>query len=196
MNTFFDVLEDFLKSTESKANEKASQINDEIAKFDITTDEGYAKYMQFLGDLRIKAGKHSKFLNAVLGEDVNDLLDRIAKEATDQYLKAKEEREIAAKAEYDRIAAEKAEKLKQEQAAKAKSQNKQRKFDISEDHCTGCKPSTQYPSEAVSDEMYDSVCRIVRNYMDKNISTDDYDPEFLDMLEAELIEYSCWLHKN
>ena len=194
MSTFFDTLEDFLKSTENKTNEKVSQLNDEISKFDITTDEGYAKYMQFLGDLRIKATKHNAFFKVILGEDIDVLLDRIAKEATDQYLKAKEEREIAAKAEYDRIAAEKAEKLKQEQSAK--QQNKQHKFDINEDHCTGCKPSTQYPSEAVSDEMYDSVCRIVRNYMDKNINTDEYDPEFLDMLEAELIEYSCWLHKN
>ena len=196
MSTFFDTLEDFLKSTENKTNEKVSQLNDEISKFDITTDDGYAKYMQFLGDLRIKATKHNAFFKVILGEDVDALLDRIAKEATDQYLKAKEEREIAAKAEHDRIEAEKAEKLQQEQAAKAKSQTKQSKFDISEDHCTGCKPSTQYPSEAVSDEMYDSVCRIVRNYMDKNVNTDEYDPEFLDMLEAELIEYSCWLHKN
>jgi len=195
MSTFFDALEDFLKSTENKTNEKVSQLNDEISKFDITTDEGYAKYMQFLGDLRIKATKHNAFFKVILGEDVDALLDRIAKEATDQYLKAKEEREIAAKAEYDRIAAEKADKLKQEQEAKAKQQNKQHKFDINEDHCTGCKPS-KYPSEAVSDEMYDSVCRIVRNYMDKNINIDEYDPEFLDMLEAELIEYSCWLHKN
>ena len=188
MGNFLDALEDLVKSTEIKTNEKVNEFRDELSKLDLTTDEGYSKYMNFLADLRIKASKHNAFFKAFLGEDASTMIDRIAQEATNQYMKAKKEREAeeARKAEEERKAklaeeARKADEDKQKQNKTAKTV----KFDISKDH-----------EQEKNDDLYASISRIVKKYINNEIKPMGYKKEMCDLLEAELIEYTCWLHKT
>ena len=175
MGNILDILEDFFSMTEEKANEKVENIT---SQFDLTTDEDYSRYMEFLGDLRIKAQKHNNVLKLIIGEDVGDLIDRIAQDATDKHLEAKTEK--------DR-------EIKFTQAKESENKNDS-KFDIHEDHKAS---DNECPSTEISDKEYESICRIVRNYIDNNIViNEEFDQDMCDALEAELLEYTCWLYNK
>lgn len=175
MGNFLDILEDFFSMTEEKANEKLENIT---SQFDLTTDEGYSRYMEFLGDLRIKAKKHNDVLKFIIGEDVGELIDRIAQDATDKHFAAK---------------AEKEKETRFNQVKESENKNDS-KFDIHEDHKAS---DTKYDSTDISDKEYESICRIVRNYVDNNIVVnEEFDQDMCDALEADLLDYTCWLYNK
>ena len=184
MGSFFDIFGDFFKNYEDSVDAVKEKIN----SYDLTTDEGYGEYMKFLGDLRVKADKYNDIFKIILGENVGDLIDRIAQDATNQYEEAKKKKAGEAK---------KAEEAKKETVLKTnicKEQPSDKKIDIAEEHkCCKCNDCHAWPSDKVSDEVYDSICNIVERYMDEY----SYDDEKLnDWLEAELIEFASWLHKQ
>lgn len=168
---FFDLLEDLIGS---QTNDTVEKTKDELKEYDVTTDEGYGNFMKFLGDLKIKAGKHSEFFKVILGEDVGDLIDRIAQEATDQHEAAKQKKE-----------AETATKPQ-----KSNTDSNKKTIDIAESHKCDCK-TEQCPSDKVSDEKHQSICNIVDRYINENFD-DDIDTSWL---ESELVEFACWLNK-
>ena len=192
--SFFDILNDFINIPK----EASQKFDDEIKDLDITTDEGYGKYMKFLGDIRVRSEKYNDFMKLVLGEDVSDLIDRMAKEATDQYTEAKKEREEAERVAEEKRKAEEIRKKKEEMLRRnvelvkeKEAEAKKSKFDISKDH--GKIVLGTMPSDKVSDEVHQSICNVVSRYMETYIDpyVNDYDDR--SEIEAELIEFACWL---
>ena len=174
---FFDILESFVNSC---TNNGAEKMKEELNGYDVTTDEGYGEYMKFLGDLRIKASKHNDFFKLIFGEDIGDVIDKLAQDVTNQYEAAKAERLAKEKAERQQ------KKEKESNINYVDHENAGTKFDISKDHNKHC-----MPSDDVSDEKYQSICNIVSRYVDENFD-DDIDTSWL---EAELVEFACWLGK-
>lgn len=181
MGTFLEALEDLVKSTESKANEKMNDFREEINKLDLSTDEGYSKYMNFLADLRIKASKYNTFFKTILGEDVSTLIDRIAQEATDQYMKAKKERE---EKEAEALKAEEARKAEQARNTEVKKP-KTTKFDISSDH-----------QHSENDPLRDSINRIVDKYVLNELLPAGWGEKWVESIKDELVKYTYWLHNT
>ena len=214
MSSFFDILNDFMNSSE----EDVKKTIDEVNNYDVTTDEGYGEYMKFLGDLRVKAAKYDGVFKVILGESGTELIDRIANEATAQYEEAKKKREEEAriealkKAELEEKRKE-AERIENEIRQKKEDlikRNKEfinkkmhqtaepedgcKKFDISDDHCEKHTAKVgNMPSDNVDDDAYQSICNVVDRYMENFIAPYNTDYDACAEIEAELIEFACWL---
>ena len=190
------------ESKESRENiqDSINRIN-EVLEYDLTTYEGYSKYMEYLGDLRKRAKDYNGVLKIICGKTGEELVDEVAQQATTIYQEAKEKRE-AEKRDAEKKKAEEAKKQQRDlSSGNDVCKSGKRVINECDDYCKKDSKNDDEPctSQLVSDDFYDHVCNIVTKYMEESwipYSKQYYgavDEDEADYVTDELIEFACWL---
>lgn len=177
-------------------NEISDSLNhiNEILDLDLTTKEGYSRYMEYLADLRNRVKSYDGFLKAVSGKTGAEIIDEIAQKATTFYEENKKEQEAPIKVTED-----------------FKKGSPDNSKEIVEPACDECKDSKyddqdediyeedvcNNPSDIVDENVLESINRIVNRYIDESLLP-NYNyrlrEDDLDWLTDELVEFACWLN--
>lgn len=220
-NLFGESIENLIKSAEKKWDEaydkieKQRQYNEdcqkakdtmsesinrinEILDVDLTTKEGYSRYMEYLADLRNRTQGYDGFLKAISGKTAAEIIDDIAQKATTFYEENKKEKQCPIGVTED------LNEFKKETTESSKDIIEPEYYDGDDEcgdygDCAFEEDVCANPSDMVSEQVLESINRIVDRYLDeslipsygKNISEND-----LDWLTDELVEFACWLNKQ
>lgn len=189
------------ESKESRDNmqEAINHIN-EVLEYDLTTSEGYSKYMEYLADLRKRVKEYNNIIKLISGQTAEEMIDDIAQKATDIYMEAKKKQ---VSEEYEK--AKEAELKQAESEMKSCTNNQGKNIEDSKKKCEDCQKDyygepdeNDYmpnPSELVDDFTLKSVKRIVNNYTDESLLklVPNLEEDELEWLKRELVEYTCWI---
>lgn len=148
----------------------------EILDLDLTTHEGYSKYMEYLGNLRNRTKEYDGFLKAISGKTAAEIIDEIAQKATTFYEENRKEKNETT--------------VRVDEKPEFKKTNEETKKEIVEQN---------NPSDGVDDSIMASINRIVDRYVNESLLP-SYDGKLRDRdrdwLIRELVEYSCWLNQQ
>lgn len=182
-----------VKNSQKSIQDSINNVND-VIQYDLTTDEGYSKYMEYLGKLRNKFDSGNDpsanaFLKLICGQTATEILDEIAQKATDVHEEAKKQREKPL-----------TEKCTNEKICEWK--NNDNTLDKCEKDCN-CDKTTEpekyvNPSERIPYSTYENICTIVDRYFDTELipNNEDLDENDLDFIYGEIIEFASWLKQQ
>lgn len=197
---------------ENESRDKLSgDINkiNEVLEYDLTTNEGYCRYMEYLANIRKTAKEYNGILKIICGQTAEEILDSIAQKATDIYMEAQNNKQEAIKAnnvdncnsckKSDEDSCKKSDEDANQNVKQCNCDNQhQQKYTINNEE--ELVDTYVFPSEKVDDDTYYHICNIVDRYFDEEINkyceTTGLEPDdSFDDVYNELIEFACWLNK-
>jgi hypothetical protein len=204
INKFFESLDKY-----SNGIKNVRDLTEELNAIDVdlTTYEGYSKYMKELGDLREKISEYNDFIKMLTGKTGTEILDGIAAEATSYYLENKNDNKDVKENK------EKTEQTKEEnknpgifRKEKDNSIDKDPKIDLTEEHkkdnCSCANKDICAPSENMSRKALKSLDVLIEKYFDESLipwskeNEVEITDEELDYLHDEFVEFACWIRQQ
>lgn len=193
-NSFFDLLNfDFsdlvkkLDEVKNIATDKYNNfVNNNVKKYDITTDDGYQAFISEAAEIRKQLDSHK---NNPFAEKLSSWLDSLVNDATQKYNEAKAKRnENKNEVISDIVSSE---------VARSCKENGNRintgvgvTVDNDEDEI-------DWPSSHITAKQKRNIWRLVDEYMDTMvvpyIPDEDYDEDVVDDMSSGLFEFAAWL---
>ena len=201
INKFFESLDKY-----SNGLKGAKNLTEELNSIDVdlTTYEGYSKYMKELGDLRVKVAEYNDFIKMLTGKTGTEILDGIAAEATAYYQDHKTDNKETVNnsgSKPNQTGISRQEKDNScEPDSKIVLSEEHKKDNCSDVECDDCKIST--PSENMSRKALKSLDVLIERYFDESLipwsreNGVELSDDELDYLHDEFVEFACWIRQQ
>lgn len=202
-----EYIKKFFESLDKYSNgiKNARNLTEELNSIDVdlTTYEGYSKYMKELGDLREKISEYDDFIKMLTGKTGTEILDGIATEATSYYLENRKDNKVKENKTEEK---ENQTGIFRKEKDNSVEIEKDPKIDLTEEHkkdnCSCANKDICAPSENMSRKALKSLDVLIEKYFDESLipwskeNEVEITDEELDYLHDEFVEFACWIRQQ
>lgn len=186
---------EFLQNLSDAISDKYDDLRNNVKKYDLTTDEGYEKFIKDAAELRKELIDYDTYFSRKLVE----LLDSLVTTASQKHEEVKETEKKKAAEKKAAADAEKARVIEAE-VERTNSEKPRQTFNTISDisNRIGDSDEIDWPSAHISSKQRRQIWELVDEYMDEKVLpyVQGIDGDKIDNMASGLFEFAAWILKH